>query len=401
MLSPRPPVWFGLLAAAGLVATGCSAGHGTVTPSPVHQVLAAPTTLKTPAVKVIPSPAASSPAASLPATTTAPASSDPPSASHTPARLQPRPITLAFGGDVHFEGQDAQRLAAYPATALGPIADVLRGADLAMVNLETAITTRGTAAKKAFTFRAPPTAFEALRAAGVDVVTMANNHGVDFGPVGLQDSLAAASAAHFPVVGIGQDADAAFAPYRVTVKGQRIAVIGATQVLDAGLAYAWSARDDHPGLASAYNVPRLLASVRAARAVSDTVVVYLHWGHELATCPTGAQRTIAQQLVDAGADIVVGSHAHVQLGAGRLGAGYVDYGLGNFVFYASGGGAVTRSGVLLLTVTGRTVDAARWVPAQIEGGIPVPLTGDAASARVDQWKDLVACTGLSRVTTPG
>ena len=103
----------------------------------------------------------------------------------------------------------------------------------------------------------------------------------------------------------------------------------------------------------------------------------------------------------AGADIVVGSHAHVQLGAGRLGAGYVDYGLGNFVFYANGSSAVTRSGVLLLTVTGRTVNAARWVPAQIEGGIPVPLTGEAAGERVNQWNDLAACTGLAAVTTPG
>ena len=120
---------------------------------------------------------------------------------------------------------------------------------------------------------------------------MANNHGEDYGPVGLQDSLAAAAAAHFPVVGIGQDADAAFAPYRVTVKGQRIAVIGATQVLDDNLAGAWTAGVGKPGLASAYDVPRLLASVTAARASSDLVVVYLHWGKELSTCPTGNQRT--------------------------------------------------------------------------------------------------------------
>ena len=343
---PRPLAACGLLGAAGLLATSCSAGHRGVTSSPVRQVVAVPTTTaaRTPAVKHIPTPATPS---SLPAGT-APAPSTP-SAGPTPAK--PRAITLAFGGDVHFEGQDAQRLAADPATAVGPIADVLRSADLAMVNLETAITTRGTAVRKAFTFRAPPSAFDALRSAGVDVVTMANNHGEDFGPVGLQDSLAAATAAHFPVVGIGQDADAALAPYRVTVHGQRIAVIGATQVLDSSLAYAWSARPDHPGLASAGNVPRLLQSVRAARAVSDTVIVYLHWGKEMAACPTGAQRDVAQQLVDAGADIVVGSHAHVQLGAGRLGAAYVDYGLGNFVFYASGASAVTRTGVLLLTVT--------------------------------------------------
>lgn len=294
-------------------------------------------------------------------------------------------------------GVDGTRLADDPATAIGPIAKVLSGADLAMVNLETAVTTRGTPAVKAFTFRAPPTAFTALKAAGIDVVTMANNHGVDYGPVGLADTLAAASAADFPVVGIGADEDAAFAPYQVTIKGDKLAIIGATQVLDSGLAAAWTAGPDKAGLASAYNVPRLLDAVRTARATADTVVVYLHWGKELSTCPTGAQRTIAQQLVDAGADIVVGAHAHVQLGAGRLGDGFVDYGLGNFVFYAHGAAATTRSGVLLLTVAGRAVTAASWVPAQIESGIPEPLTGDAAAAGVSQWDSLRSCTGLGPI----
>lgn len=302
-------------------------------------------------------------------------------------------VTLAFGGDVHFMGDDANRLAADPATAVGPIATVLSHADLAMVNLETAITTRGTPAKKQYVFRAPATAFTALRSAGIDVATMANNHGEDYGPVGLQDSLAAAAAAHFPVVGIGQDADAAFAPYRVTVKGQRIAVIGATQVLDNNLAGAWTAGVGKPGLASAYDVPRLLASVTAARASSDLVVVYLHWGKELSTCPTGNQRYLAQRLVDEGADIVVGSHAHVQLGAGRLGTGYVDYGLGNFVFYA-GRGVTAQSGVLLLTVNGRQVTHSTWVPAEVERGIPVPLEGQAATDAAARWDGLRACTGL-------
>jgi poly-gamma-glutamate synthesis protein (capsule biosynthesis protein) len=290
-------------------------------------------------------------------------------------------------------GPEASRLATDPTTAIGPIASVLSHADVAMVNLETAITTRGTAAKKEYVFRAPATAFTALRSAGVDVATMANNHGEDYGPVGLQDSLAAAAAAHFPVVGVGQDAAAAFAPYRVTVKGRRVAVLGATQVLDNKLAGAWTAGVGKRGLASAYDLPRLVASVKVARATSDLVVVYLHWGKEMSGCPTYNQRTIAQQLVDAGADIVVGSHAHVLLGAGRLGNGYVDYGLGNFVFYARGG-ATAQSGVLLLTVSGRHVTRSTWVPAQLVRGIPVQLEGQAATDALTRWEGLRTCTGL-------
>ena len=304
------------------------------------------------------------------------------------------PVTLAFGGDVHFEGAIESRLAADPATTFGPIASVLKRADLAVVNLETAITERGTPAPKDFTFRAPPSALTALKEAGVDVATMANNHGQDFGLVGLRDSLAAAKAAEFPVVGVGRDADEAYRAHLVTVKGQRIAVIGATQVLDSSLAAAWTAGDDKPGMASAYEEERLLAAVRAARASADTVIVDLHWGRELANCPIDRQRALAPKLVAAGADVVVGSHAHILLGGGYLRGAYVHYGLGNFVFY-SRGGVTAQSGVLLLTTQGRAITASRWVPAVISGGIPIPLQGADATRAISSWQSLRGCTGLS------
>src|SRR5262249_19606489 len=116
------------------------------------------------------------------------------------------PGAIAFGGDVRFEKMLRARLDASPTTALAPIAPVLSSADLAMVNLETAVTERGTPATKEFTFRAPARAFTALASAGVDVATMANNHGLDYGPVGLLDSLAASAAMHLPVVSIRRTA---------------------------------------------------------------------------------------------------------------------------------------------------------------------------------------------------
>jgi hypothetical protein len=332
--------------------------------------------------------------AEAPATTTGRTTTTSPERAGSTREPTGEPVTLAFGGDVHFEGAVGSRLAANPATALGPVAGVLRRADLAVVNLETAITERGTPAAKEFTFRAPPSALTALKAAGVDVATMANNHGQDFGVVGLRDSLAAASRAKLPVIGIGRDADEAFRPYRVTVKGQRIAVLGATQVLDSNLAAAWTAGDGKPGMASAYEEERLLAAVRAARAEADTVVVDLHWGRELVNCPIDRQRALAPKLVAAGADVVVGSHAHILLGGGYLRGAYVHYGLGNFVFY-SRGGLTAQSGVLLLTMRGRAVAGSRWVPAVISGGIPIPLQGAAATRAVTSWQSLRRCTGLS------
>jgi len=334
-------------------------------------------------------------ATSAPATTrdSRPATTSPQRAGSSRAPTG-EPVTLAFGGDIHFEGAIGVRLARDPATTLGPVANLLRRADLAVVNLETAITDRGTPAGKEFTFRAPASALNALKAAGVDIATMANNHGEDFGVVGLRDSLAAAEAANFPVAGIGRDAKEAFRAHRFTVKGQRIAVIGATQVLDASLATAWSAGDGKPGLASAYDEKRLLAAVRAARASADTVVVDLHWGRELVNCPIDRQRALAPKLVAAGADVVVGSHAHLLLGGGFLRGAYVHYGLGNFVFY-SRGGVTAQTGVLLLTMRGRAVTRVRWAPAVISGGIPIPLQGAAADRAEAAWRALRGCTGLS------
>jgi poly-gamma-glutamate synthesis protein (capsule biosynthesis protein) len=303
-------------------------------------------------------------------------------------------VTLAFGGDVNFE-TTGYLLGSSPEKVLGSVAPVLRAADIAMVNLETTVTGRGTPAPKAFVYRAPTSAFAALRSAGVDVATEANNHGMDYGVVGLEDSLAAAHAARFPVVGIGLNGARAYAPYRLTVRGQRIAIIGATQVLDDNLISEWTAGPGKPGLASAKDEPRLMRAVRQARATSDTVVVYLHWGIELQSCPSEDQRRLAAALVAAGADVVVGSHAHVLLGAGRLEKALVSYGLGNFAFGAFRT-STSQSGVLTVTVTGRRVDGYRWSPAQISGGVPYLLDGSARAEGIRAWGSLRTCTGLSR-----
>ncbi len=305
-----------------------------------------------------------------------------------------QPVRFAFAGDVHFEGSLRSRAVADPAGLLAPIAPVLSRADVAMVNLETAVTDRGTPAPKQYLFRAPAAGLRALQAAGVDVVTMANNHGMDYGPVGLDDSLAAGSAAGLPLVGIGRDAAGAYAPWRTVVRGVRVAVIGATQVLDDSVRVAWTATATHAGLASAKEIDAMLTAVRNARSTTDVLVVYVHWGVEGATCPTPLQETLARQLVDAGADVVVGSHSHRVEGAGLLGNGFVDYGLGNFVFYNEDGESGV-SGVLELTLTGRHVDLARWVPAVISSGVPRPLGGGAADAAVARWNTRRSCTNLS------
>ena len=331
------------------------------------------------------------PSATSAAPSPSPSFSPSPSPTVRPRRGSGQPVTIAFAGDVHFEGASRSALSG----GLAPITPFLSAADLTIVNLETAITQRGTPAPKEYNFRAPPSAFAALRRAGVDVVSGANNHGMDYGQVGLADTLAAAKAANFPLVGLGRNTAEAFAPYRTTIRGQRIAVIGVSQVLDSELRAAWTAGPDKPGMASAYEVDTLLAAVRQARRTSDTVVVYLHWGQERTPCPIPRQRELAQQLIDAGADIAVGGHAHILLGTGRLGRALVSYGLGNFIFYARPGPSA-ETGVLSVTATGRDIAKYAWAPALIERGVPQPLEGSARERALASWQRLrTPCTGLT------
>jgi poly-gamma-glutamate synthesis protein (capsule biosynthesis protein) len=305
------------------------------------------------------------------------------------------PVTFAFAGDVHFVDHIEEQLLADPRHVLDPVKPVLSSADLAMVNLETAITDRGApVAGKNFHFRSPAKSFDALEAAGVDVVSMANNHVLDYGPDGMADTFAAIAKTKLPVIGLGHDAAEAYEPYRTTINGQRIGIVSALDWLEPGLIDAWSATETQAGVAFSIDPTRLLAEVEALRPDVDTLIAFLHWGTEETHCASPEQSQLAQQLIDAGADLVVGSHAHRVFGAGHVGDALVAYGLGNFVYWNEEGES-GRSGILQVQVTGRHVDSYSWVPARITNGIPIPETGDAAAADEAEWEARRTCSGLA------
>jgi Bacterial capsule synthesis protein PGA_cap len=319
-------------------------------------------------------------------------------------------VTFAFAGETQFPDVIdteagavstglpllSDQLKADPTHVLAPVTSVLSTADVAMVNLETAITERGEPVPyKQFHFRSPATSFTALKAAGVDVVNMANNHALDYGPVGQQDTFDAIASSQFSVVGIGHDAAEAYRPYRTIVKDQRIAIFGALDHrVEPQLMPRWLATDSQPGVAMSTDGTHLVDAVRAERPEVDTLVVFMHWGTETTHCGSSEQQDLAATLIAAGADIVVGSHAHRVFGAGRIGTSFVAYGLGNFTYWREDAES-GRSGVLLVQATGRQVDSYSWVPARITHGIPIPQTGAAAAADVAEWQQRRACSGLS------
>jgi poly-gamma-glutamate capsule biosynthesis protein CapA/YwtB (metallophosphatase superfamily) len=222
----------------------------------------------------------------------------------------------------------AERLAAEPPESLfsAEVAEAAREADLCVVNLECCIATGGRPARgRVFHFRAPPVAVDALAHLGVDCVTLANNHALDFGPEALLETLEHLSAAGIRWVGAGPDADAARAPVLLEAGGERLRVVA---VSDDPAHYA--AGSERPGTAFAdlwrEEIPGwLLDAVDDAR--NDPVLVSPHWGPNMTPGPVPHVRRAAAALLDAGAELVAGHSAHVFHGV----AGRVLYDLGDFV----------------------------------------------------------------------
>jgi poly-gamma-glutamate synthesis protein (capsule biosynthesis protein) len=240
-------------------------------------------------------------------------------------------MRLALAGDTMLGRGVARALAAGPpARLVAPeVAELMRAADLVVVNLECCVSDRGRrwdAPGKPFFFRAPPSAVELLALLGVGCVTLANNHALDYGPEALLDTLDHLAGAGIAAVGAGPALDEARRPVILDAAGLRVAVVGAT---DHPADFA--AGPARPGVAYAElaaGMPEwLLAAVRDAAAHADAVLVTPHWGPNMTRAPVPHVRRAAAALVDAGATLVAGHSAHVPQGVG----GRVLYDLGDFL----------------------------------------------------------------------
>ena len=236
-------------------------------------------------------------------------------------------VTVALAGDVHFEG-NLGRLLARPGATLGPISRTLREADVAMLNLETPLTTRGQRDSKElelprdrYHFRAPPRAVDVLVDSGVDVVSVANNHAGDYGRDGLADTLAAGRHRGLAMVGAGRGAGRRSPRTSSRSADSRSPSSRRTASSARGRAMCGprAGRTRH-GVCPGTRPRRPARCGRASASEQDQlVVVYLHWGKEYEACPTQSQRLLVRDLADAGADVVAGSHSHVLGGGGWAG----------------------------------------------------------------------------------
>ena len=238
-------------------------------------------------------------------------------------------IKLALAGDTMLGRNVGDAMRSSPAEALvsDEVAAVAQEADLFVLNLECCISERGSRwpdPAKPFFFRAPPVATEFLAHLGVDCVTLANNHALDFGADALLDTFEHLRKAGISWVGAGPDADTARAPAFLTAGGFRLGVVAAS---DHPADFA--AEPGRAGIAFAdlrRGVPAWLsAAVRDVDA--DAVLVMPHWGPNMTPGPVRHVREAAAALVESGATLVAGHSAHVVHGV----AGRVLYDLGDFL----------------------------------------------------------------------
>lgn len=246
-------------------------------------------------------------------------------------------VRLLFAGDVYLSDHV---LEAYDAA--GGIDGVLsqgyqaeiRAADYFVTNEEFPFSTRGTPAPdKQFTFRVHPEKVKLMQEMGIDLVTLANNHALDYGRDAMLDTIDTLDHAGIRHVGAGKNLAEARKPAIVELNGRTFAFIGATRVYPEA---DWAAGTDSAGMFSAYDGGAALAEeVKAAKQQADYVIAYVHWGIEREEMPNEVQKSIAHRLVDAGADLVVGAHPHVLQGLEYYQGVPIAYSLGNFVFGSS------------------------------------------------------------------
>ena len=241
-------------------------------------------------------------------------------------------VELVFGGDIIPHGSVKRAAADHARRAedgreslnhggwdavFEPISGVLRAADLAVVNLETPVSGEAQAQTGPIVFDAPSTLPQALAAAGVDVVSLANNHAFDQHPAGLQATWGQLEEAGLRRIGAGASRDEAWEPLVLEKRGMRIGLLSLTRRLNrvlnplpprTGPQVAFVPYMPRPGASS---VAEAVERVRAAARRCDALIVSVHWGVEYSHTPKPEDRALARALLEAGALAVIGHHPHV------------------------------------------------------------------------------------------
>jgi poly-gamma-glutamate capsule biosynthesis protein CapA/YwtB (metallophosphatase superfamily) len=235
---------------------------------------------------------------------------------------------MLLGGDVmlsRYVGALA-RQRSDPAWPLRAVAGLFSSADIAFVNLEAPFSNRGRMVESGMVFKAEPEMIEALRVAGIDIVSTANNHARDCGRYGIEFTLDWLQKNGIESVGTAPSSDLAHAG----------TILERNQVGFGFLAYTYDQRNgnhsDQDDRVAMMNVDEMVADVKSLLWRTDVVIVSMHAGTEYQPAPNAQQRQFAHAAIDAGATVVVGHHPHVTQPVENYRKGVIFYSLGNLAF---------------------------------------------------------------------
>lgn len=241
-------------------------------------------------------------------------------------------VLLSFTGDVYFSEHYLEQ---YDRGGIEALADeemrsYMADADLLMFNEEFPFSLSGEPMiDKTYTFRTDPKYVSIFQDFGVDVVSIANNHSLDFGRTAFEDTLDTLENAQIDYVGGGHNISEAVTPVVKTISNQSFAIFAATRVSPS---YDWYASKSQSGILQTYDPAMLNQAITEAESTYDHTIVFVHWGIERNETPEEYQRTLAKGYIDAGADLIIGCHPHVLQGFEYYKGVPIVYSLGNYLF---------------------------------------------------------------------
>lgn len=285
------------------------------------------------------------------------------------------PVEIVFAGDIYLSDHVMEAYEAAGDDIGGVLSEGYRKeieeADFFVANEEFPFSNRGEQAKdKQYTFRVDPKYVSMFKELDIDLVTLANNHTLDFGTEALLDTVSTLDEAGIKHVGAGKNLSDASEPVIVDIKGKKIAFIGATRVMPEP---DWAAGESTPGLLAAYSDAALIKAIKAVRDKADIVIVYMHWGQERHEYPNEVQQTLSHVIVDAGADLVIGAHPHVLQGFEYYQDVPIAYSLGNFIF----GSSIPKTALLKATIAGDNNITLQLIPGTSGAGYTRKIDDDS------------------------
>ncbi len=286
-------------------------------------------------------------------------------------------LVVAAAGDAMLDRGVAQALGRMGEDwAFSGSKDVLAAADIAFLNLETSVSEKGSRlAGKGIWFRTRPDRLGLLKDAGIDVVSVANNHIMDYGKTALLDTLAHLDGQGISYVGAGADLKTARMGKVIEVNGLKVGFLAYSDFHDI----FWSTTDrktfgageSKPGIAPAL-ADYMAEDIARLKRTADFVIVSVHWGVEYAAMPDAAQVARAHAAIDAGADVVLGQHPHVLQPFEAYKEGLIFYSLGNFVFDQKKPRTVESMVALISLKKGKRPEA-EIIPYRISDSRPAPM----------------------------